>query len=66
MKRAQVNKDGFNRELDLPYALRLNVFAIAMDDIYELLHNINTGLVDRGLLPFENSVRGAIYTGVAQ
>jgi hypothetical protein len=64
MKRAQVNKDGFNKELDLPYALRLDVFAIAMDDIYELLHNINTGLVDRGLLPFENSVRGAIYTGV--
>lgn len=64
MKRAQVNKDGFNAELELPYALRLDVFAIAMDDIYELLHNINTGLVDRGLLPFENSVRGAIYTGV--
>lgn len=64
MKRAQVNKDGFNTELDLPYALRLDVFAIAMDDIYELLHNVNTGLVDRGLLPFENSVRGAIYSGM--
>jgi hypothetical protein len=64
MKRAQVNKDGFNTELDLPYALRLDVFAIAMDDIYELLHNVNTGLVNRGLLPFENSVRGAIYSGM--
>ena len=64
MKRAQVNRGGFNAELALPYALKLDVFAIAMDDIYDMLHNLNTGLVDRGLLPFENSVRGAIYTGV--
>lgn len=64
MKRAQVNKDGFNKSLKLPYALRLDVFAIAMDDIYEMLHNVNTGLVARGLLPFENSIRGAIYTGM--
>lgn len=35
-----------------------------MEDIYELLHNVNTGLIDRGLLPFENSVRGAIYSGM--
>lgn len=64
MKRAQVNEDGFNKSLKLPYALRLDVFAIAMDDIYEMLHNVNTGFVDRGLLPFENSIRGAIYTGM--
>lgn len=64
MKRARVKKEGFNKSLTLPYALRLDVFAIAMDDIYEMLHNVNTGLVDRGLLPFENSVRGAIYTGM--
>lgn len=64
MKRAQVNRGGFNDDLTLPYALRLDMFAIAMDDIYEVLHNINSGLVSRGLLPFENSVRGAIYSGM--
>jgi hypothetical protein len=64
VRRAQVDKDGFNTQLVLPYALKLDVFAIAMDDIYAMLHNLTTGLVDRGLLPFENSVRGAIYTGV--
>jgi hypothetical protein len=64
MKRARVNEDGFNAELELPYALRLDVFRIAMEDIYEMLHNVNTGLVDRGLLPFEDSVRGAIYSGM--
>lgn len=63
MERAKVNHAGFNSSATLPYALRLEMFAIAMDDIYEILHNVNSGLVDRGLLPFENSVRGAIYSG---
>ena len=35
-----------NTALDLPYALRLDVFSIAIDDIYEMLHNVNTGLVE--------------------
>lgn len=64
VKRARVDPDGFNGELELPYALRLEMFQIAMDDIYEILHNVNAGLVERGLLPFENSVRGAIYSGM--
>ena len=64
MRKAFVNRDGFNADLELPYALRPDVFAIAMEDIYELLFNLNTGLVERGLLPFENSVRGAVYSGM--
>lgn len=63
VRRAQVNRKGFQR-LKLPYALRPEVFAIAMDDVYEMLWSVNTALVDRGLLPMENSVRGAIYTGL--
>lgn len=59
-----MNRDGFNEKLKLPYALKIDSFAIAMDDIYEMLHNLNTGLVRRGLLPLENSVRGAIYSGL--
>lgn len=64
MKRARVNKAGFNDDLVLPYALRPDVFEIAMGDIYELLNNVNTGLIERGLLPFENSIRGAAYSGL--
>jgi hypothetical protein len=64
MQKARVSRDGFNTSLALPYALRPDVFAIAMEDIYELLHNLNTGLIERGLLPFENSVRGAVYSGM--
>lgn len=64
MKRGKVNENGFNDDLDLPYALRLDVFRVVMEDIYDLLNNLNSGLVERGLLPFENSVRGAIYSGM--
>jgi len=35
-----------------------------MDDIYVLLGNINDGLTNRGLLRIEESVRGAIYSGL--
>jgi hypothetical protein len=35
-----------------------------MDDIYVLLDNINSGLTSRALLRIEESVRGAIYSGL--
>lgn len=63
MRRAVVNREGF-RERDLPYALKPDALAIAMDDVYEMLAVANSALVERGLLPLENSVRGAIYTGL--
>jgi hypothetical protein len=61
---AKVNPDGFNTERTLPYSLRLNDFAGAMDDIYVTLANINDGLTSRGLLRIEETVRGAIYSGL--
>jgi hypothetical protein len=64
VRRAQVNQGAFDTALPLPYALRPNVFSVAMDDVYELLATANKALVRRGLLPLENSVRGAIYTGL--
>lgn len=63
VQRSQVNDSGFIKG-DLPYVLKASVFSIAMDDVYEMLATANTALVDRGLLPLENSVRGAIYTGL--
>jgi hypothetical protein len=64
MKRAAVDRTGFNASLALPYALRTDHVAVAMADIYELLATLNTTLVDRGLLRIEESVRGAIYSGL--
>ncbi len=64
MRRATVNHEGFNAALDLPYALRTDHVAVAMADIYELLATLNETLIDRGLLRIEESVRGAIYSGL--
>jgi hypothetical protein len=63
MRRASVNEKGFTG-LALPYALKPSAFAIAMDDVYELIATTNDALVKRGLLPLENSVRGAVYSGL--
>lgn len=64
VRRAQVKRDGFDLGLKLPYALKPEVFSIAMDDIYEMLATANEALIDRGLLRLEESVRGAIYSGL--
>ncbi|MGI8945306.1 MAG: hypothetical protein ACR2GL_03585 [Thermoleophilaceae bacterium] len=64
MKRAQVKREGFDPNLELPYALKPEVFSIAMDDIYEMLATANEALIERGLLRLEESVRGAIYSGL--
>ena len=55
---------GFNPLAEYPYALRADVFAIAMSDIYELLATINASLMSRGLLRIEESVRGAVFSGL--
>jgi hypothetical protein len=49
VKRAQVKKRGF-KPGKLPHNLKPDVFAIAMDDIYEMLGNVNEALIGRGLL----------------
>lgn len=64
LKRAQVNREGFNAELALPYSLRLEDFALAMDDVYVLLGNVNEALVGRGCSRLkaasgERSIRGS-------
>ncbi len=64
MRRARVRREGFSATLSLPYALKAEVFSIAMDDIYEMLATANEALVSRGLLRLEESVRGAIYSGL--
>lgn len=63
-QRARVDLDGWNDEAVYPYALRRETFSVAMDDIYELLASVNEALIGRGLLRLEESVRGAIYSGL--
>lgn len=64
VKKAQVDRAKFNPSATLPYSLRLTDFEAAMDDVYVLLHAINDALQQRGLLRLEESVRGAVYSGL--
>lgn len=62
--KATVDRACFNPDAVLPYQLRVEDFAIAMQDIYDFFHDVNTLLLDKGLPRMEESVRAAILSGV--
>jgi hypothetical protein len=62
--RAQPDPARFNQAAMLPYQLRLADFELAMQDVYDLLFDINTALVSRGLRRLEETVRRAIFSGI--
>lgn len=46
-QRNRPKRDNFNRAASLPFQLRLEDFEIAMQDVYDLLYDINTGLLEK-------------------
>jgi hypothetical protein len=62
--RAQPDSTKFNQQAALPYELRLADFELAMQDLYDLLFDINTAMVLRGLQRLEETVRPAIFSGI--
>ena len=62
--RNTVRQDCFNADVTLPYALRLKDFEMAMQDIYDFFHDINEGLIRRGLLRLDDILRPAIMSGL--
>jgi hypothetical protein len=64
IRRNQVNETKLNRTANLPFELRLNDFAMAMQDVYDFFDNVNVGLVDRGLERLEDMLRPAIMSGL--
>lgn len=62
--RATVDLAGFNAEAMLPYGLRLKDFEFAIEDIYDLLHDLNLALAAKGLKRIEDTVRPAILSGI--
>ena len=45
--RESVDVTCFNNDLVLPYALRVQDFQMAMQDVYDFLHDVNNHLVNR-------------------
>ncbi len=62
--RNNVDTDKFNDDTALPYALRLMDFQIAMQDVYDLFHDINSLLLARGLKRLEEMLRPAAMSGL--
>lgn len=54
----------FNKELALPYQLRLDDFRAAAQDVYDFFYDVNTGLVAKGLERLDDMLRPAIMSGV--
>ena len=54
----------FNKNLPLPYSLRLSDFKSTMEDVYDFFFDVNASLEGRGLDRLENMLRRAILSGV--
>ncbi len=64
IRRNQVDETKLNPRAVLPFELRLKDFAMAMQDIYDFFHDVNLGLVERGLERLDDMLRPAIMSGL--
>lgn len=62
--RYTVVESGLNKKSKLPYELRIDDFALAMQDIYDFFFDVNSNLVDKGLDRLDDMLRPAIMSGV--
>jgi hypothetical protein len=64
IRRNQVDETKLNPTAVLPFELRLKDFAMAMQDVYDFFHDVNLGLVERGLERLDDMLRPAIMSGL--
>lgn len=62
--RSEVDRSKFNQELQLPYELRPADFELAMADVYDFFHDVNTNLVHKGLQRLDDMIRPAALSGM--
>jgi hypothetical protein len=63
-ERNRPKRDNFNLQAHLPFQLRLEDFEIAMQDVYDLFFDVNSGLLDEGLERLDDFLRPAIMSGL--
>lgn len=61
--KATLDLDCFNADLPLPYNLRIDDFKVAMQDVYDFLHDTNDFLVNKGLSRLDDTLRPANMSG---
>jgi hypothetical protein len=59
-----VVEQALNRNAKPPYELRVEDFAMAMQDVYDFFFDVNTRLVEKGLDRLDDMLRPAIMSGV--
>jgi len=64
IQRNHPDQTKFNPKVTLLFELRLNDFAMAMQDVYDFFHDVNVGLVEKGLERLDDMVRPAIMSGL--
>src|SRR5215510_5662844 len=64
IQRNHPDQTKFNPKATLPFELRLADFASAMQDVYDFFHDVNVGLVERGLERLDDMLRPAIMSGL--
>lgn len=58
------NKSWLNPAAQLPYQLRSGDFLSALDDLYALLHDMNSALTDKGLSRLEEVLKPQTFTSI--
>src|SRR5438874_7824144 len=63
-QRNRPKRANFNSAASLPFQLRLEDFEIAMQDVYDLFYDVNTGLLEKRLERLDDFLRPAIMSGL--
>lgn len=63
-QRQRPKRENFNPAAQLPFQLRLEDFEIAMQDVYNLFYDVNSGLLEKGLERLDDFLRPAIMSGL--
>lgn len=64
IQRNLIDSSAFNADAELPFELRLKDFELAMQDIYDFFHDVNTALTTKGLQRLDDTLRPAIMSGL--
>lgn len=64
VERSRPKRENFNQNAQLPYELRIQDFEIAMQDVYDLFFDLNSGLLEKGLERLDDFLRPAIMSGL--
>ncbi len=64
VSRKSIDRAKLNSAARLPFELRIEDFALAMQDIYDFFHDVNSHLVGKGLDRLDDMLRPAILSGV--